>query len=252
MKTFLNLGQFVVLIIIITFLIDLKNTAQGRDKAKVLFITGQGNTSTDHSYHHWKHDFPNHLFTLNNQDIADFTIVEDLDDIGEFADFDLIINNSLFQSPDQQQFEDFLQAVENGVPYFALHAGLVQFSEDARYQQLIGAQYIHHDEIKTFTVQPYDAWYGWEASGKSRHPITQGLDDFTIKDELYMMQPITGDLQVIARAELHPVMWIRHWGEGKVVVLTLGHGAFSLKNPGFQQLFRNALLWLTDSPIVEN
>ncbi|MEK6482476.1 ThuA domain-containing protein [Catalinimonas sp. 4WD22] len=248
-KTILHLGQLIVLMVIIIFLLNLKNTAKGQHKAHVLFITGQGNKSADHPYHSWKHDFPNHLLTLVNQDIADFTVVEDLTEIEQFTHYDLIINNGLFQSPGKQQFEDFLQAIKDGVPYLALHAGLVQFSDDPRYQQLIGAQYIHHDEIKTFTVQPYDAWYGWEQAGRKRHPITRGIDEFTILDELYLMQPITDKIEVLARAELHPIMWVRPWGRGKVLVLTLGHDAYSQQNPGFQSLFRNALLWLTDRPV---
>jgi type 1 glutamine amidotransferase len=248
-KTILNLGQFIVLMVIIIFLLNLKNTAQGHHKARVLFITGQGNTSADHPYQSWNHDFPNHLLTLVNQDIAEFTIVEDLDEIEHFTAYDLIINNGLFQNPAPDQFEDFLRAVEGGVPFLALHAGLVQFSDDPRYQQLIGARYIHHDEIKTFNVKPYDAWYGWEHAGTKRHTITRGVDEFLILDELYLMQPITGEIEVLARAELHPIMWIKQWGEGEVIVLTLGHGAYSLKTPGFQQLFRNALIWLTDRPV---
>jgi type 1 glutamine amidotransferase len=248
-KTILNLGQFIVLMVIIIFLLNLKNTAQGQHKAQVLFITGQGNTAADHPYHSWKHDFPNHLLTESNRDIAEFFTTDDLSTIERFTDYDLIINNGLFQSPSKQQFEDFLQAVEGGAPYLALHAGLVQFSDDPRYKQLIGARYIHHDEIKTFTVQPYDAWYGRQHVGKKRHPITQGIDTFTTLDELYLMQPNTDKIEVLARAELHPIMWIKQWGEGEVIVLTLGHGAYSLKTPGFQQLFRNALIWLTDRPV---
>jgi type 1 glutamine amidotransferase len=75
------------------------------------------------------------------------------------------------------------------------------------------------------------------------------MDEFSILDELYLMQPNTDKIEVLARAELHPIMWIRQWGEGEVIVLTLGHGAYSMKNPGFQLLFRNALLWLIDRPL---
>ena len=64
-------------------------------------------------------------------------------------------------------------------------------------------------------------------------------------DELYLMQGITDDLEVIARAEYHPVMWWRNYGKGKVLVLTLGHGDYSQTNEGFKSLFRNGVLWLT-------
>ena len=235
----------VILLLLVT---SISVTAEAQDtKVKVLLLSGTGNLDESHPYSHWDHAYYNDILIDHIKDFAEVTITTDLKMFTKqgLAPYDIVISNALFQNPGKEQFQAFLDFVESGKPYFAIHTALVAFSEDYRYQQLLGAQYVHHDNPKMFTVNTYDSWYDWERQGKKKHPITKGLEDFKILDELYLMQGITDDLEVIARAEYHPVMWWRNYGKGRVLVFTLGHGDYSQTHEGFKSLFRNGVLWLT-------
>ena len=121
------------------------------------------------------------------------------------------------------------------------------FLNAAQYLTMLGGRFINHEDIKTFEVNTCDFWYGWEAESKShKHPIVRNVDNFKTLDELYFMQFTTADVEVIARAEYHPIMWTRKWGRGNILCLTLGHGEFSQLNPGFKTLFVNGAKWLTN------
>lgn len=223
-------------------------------KANILLITGTGNTAPNHHYADWTHAHYNDILADALKDIAKITATTDLSMLNDttLRDFDIILNNSLFMEPTAEQFRAFYKFIENGKSYFSVHAGLVSFLNSEQYLQMMGARFINHDDAKTFTVNAYDAWYGWEAQDKKqKHAIAKDVDDFKILDELYLAQFSTSDIEVIARAEFHPIMWTRPWKKGRVLCLTLGHGDYSQRNPGFQKLLFNGVAWLLNQQETE-
>ena len=236
------------LLSILTFtLIFSYSIAQSSRKPSILIFAGMGNQTPASPYKQWVHQFYNDILTDHLKSFADVTVSEDLTLLNNktLENYDLIINNSFLREPTADQFAAFYQFVESGKSYFALHAGLVSFVNSDKYLKMMGGRFIGHDDVKTFLVNPYDSWYGWEVESHSKkHDIVKDISDFKIVDELYLAQFNTTDLEVIARAELHPIMWMRPWGKGRILCLTLGHGDFSQRNEGFRQLFVNGVKWL--------
>ncbi len=217
------------------------------EKAKVLLITGVGIQGPGHPYSDWSHAHYNDILAEALKEVATLTVTTDLTMLNEktLKGFDVIMNNSLFMEPTAEQYNAFFKFIEEGKSYFSIHAGLVSFLTSEKYLEMMGARFINHDDAKTFIVNTYDAWYGWAAEDKKKkHPIVKDVDDFKILDELYLAQFSTSDIEVIARAEFHPIMWTRKWKKGNVLCLTLGHGDFSQRNPGFQKLLSNGVAWL--------
>ena len=64
----------------------------------------------------------------------------------------------------------------------------------------------------------------------SSSPITQGIKDFPIKDELYYQLQMMPDVQPLATIEYQgtawPVAWTRTFGKGRVFHTTMGHRDF--------------------------
>lgn len=239
MKTVLSLLFVAVLII--------PAIGQRQEKLKFLLITGTGKFPAGHPYGSWYHDHYNEVLADYVKDFADIRATSNLAVLHDdsLKKYDLIINNSLFMQPTENQFKAFFRFVESGKPYFAIHAGHVSFLNSDRYLEMLGGRFINHEEIKTFEVTPRDDWYGWEAESKRfKHAIVKNVDNFRTLDELYLVQFTTSDIEVIARAEYHPIMWTRKWGNGKILCLTLGHGRFSQENAGFKSLFVNGTKWL--------
>lgn len=236
-----------VLLLLIVAIALTPAAAQTQRKFKILLITGESKRPADHPYGTWHHEHYNHLLAEYVKDFATIRATSDLSVLRDDSlnGYDMIINNSLFLEPNEKQQEAFFKFVESGKPYFVVHAGHVSFVNARKYTEMLGGRFIQHDDFKTFEVKTCDYWYGWEAESNSyRHPIVKGVEDFKTADELYFVQFTTPDVEVIARAEYHPIMWTRNWRKGKVLCLTLGHAEMSQQNPGFQALFTNGAKWL--------
>jgi uncharacterized protein len=84
-------------------------------------------------------------------------------------------------------------------------------------------------------------------------PITQGLKDFTIKDELYYQMQMQPDVQPLATVEYQgvnwPVAWTRNFGKGRVFHTVLGHRDFGpdkddpLRDPKLGRLIIQGIDW---------
>jgi type 1 glutamine amidotransferase len=85
-------------------------------------------------------------------------------------------------------------------------------------------------------------------------PITQGLKDFNLTDELYYQVQMMPDVQPLATIEhagvVWPVAWTRNFGAGRVFHTVLGHRDFGadkvdpLSNPNLGQLVVQGIDWV--------
>ena len=85
-------------------------------------------------------------------------------------------------------------------------------------------------------------------------PITQGLNDFTLKDELYYQMQMQPDVQPLATIEYDgvawPVAWTRTFGKGRVFHTVLGHRDFGpdkddpLRDPNLSRLIIQGMDWV--------
>ncbi|KAJ3050091.1 hypothetical protein HK102_012357, partial [Quaeritorhiza haematococci] len=88
----------------------------------------------------------------------------------------------------------------------------------------------------------------------SANPVAKGLQDFTLKDELYYHLQAEPDLKPLAVVEYEgadwPGAWTRTYGEGRVFHTVFGHRDFGpdkddpLRNPGFGKLVLQGIDWV--------
>lgn len=225
--------------------VDVPRSDRVRQEVRVLLITGEGNRRPGHPFGDWSHTFYPDTIADRLAPVARVTVAPELSVLtpAMLARYDVVINNSLFLEPTPAQFDALFDFVSRGGGFLSMHAGMVSFLNDERYLTMLGGRFINHAPERAFQVDAHDEWYGWRAAGSPTHPVTEAVSDFRVVDELYVAETNTADLTVVARAEWHPIMWVRRWGEGRVVVLTLGHGLPSIRSDGFVALLRNGVLW---------
>jgi type 1 glutamine amidotransferase len=101
---------------------------------------------------------------------------------------------------------------------------------------LIGGHANWHPPGLTFTVNVLD----------KSHPITQGLDDFEVEDEIYM-SAWDPNIYILATADWsdkkHPMAWVKPYGKGRVFYTTLGHGPSTFERPAMQQFITQGVRW---------
>lgn len=86
------------------------------------------------------------------------------------------------------------------------------------------------------------------------HPITAGLKDFTLQDELYAYMQMKPDVKPLAtidyKGETFPVAWTYRFGQGPVFHTSLGHRGFGpdkadpLRDPNLTKLIVQGLDWV--------
>jgi type 1 glutamine amidotransferase len=141
----------------------------------------------------------------------------------------------------------FTHFVRSGGGWVVVHAGSSSFYDWPDYQRMSGGSWdlgrTAHGPIHEFDVRI-------EGSG---HPVTQGLDGFRIKDELWHHTGFQPGVQVLASAysdaaqggsgRWEPVAVAQPVGRGRAFFLALGHDAQAMANEGFRSLLLRGTKW---------
>ena len=168
--------------------------------------------------------------------------------------YDLIIVSADRRDPEfkftESQQQAILEFVRAGHGYVSIH-GADNAAPDwvPAWREMLGGIFSHRGlpDGKTrkgaFTVKIVD----------TTSPITQGLKEFRLKDELYYHMQMQPDVQPLATIEHEgvawPVAWTRTFGQGRVFPTVMGHRDFGpdkddpLRDPNLQRLIIQGVDW---------
>lgn len=228
-------------------------------KAKALFLVNGGHAKLGHGANREILED-----VLIHQAGLDLTTTPDHSELlpERLGRYDLIVDYSGHArvEPTDEQLDVVMSAVEAGLPYIALHVASLPFKSQLdyrkrlgywpekpqpndllnatqlRYFEMIGSAFITHGPIETFALQIVDR----------EHPITRGVADFEITDELYQLGGDRAGLHLLAQAEGQPLLYTHTWSKGKVHYNALGHDQRALSHPSYQQLLKQAIVWALD------
>lgn len=133
-----------------------------------------------------------------------------------------------------------LNYIRSGGGFFGLHTAAASFRESEGYHGMLNGFFNGHSPYMDFTVNVSD----------SEHPISTGLTDFEVTDELYYLKhnPDTSQHLMYAydhtKDETHVMAFHHKYGEGQVFYFALGHDMAVLENPSFQEVIRRGVLWV--------
>ena len=175
-----------------------------------------------------------------------FEMAED----GRILDLDLITLNCVRWSTNQTECfhlsekarAGLLEFLSRGKGLLALHCATICFDDWPEYRKILGA------------------WWKWNHSGhaphqeqkmrvfQGKHPITEGLADFVIADELYTDPIITDTVDPLIEGEWyarkHPILWVGQYGPARICYNALGHGPEAFANPTNRILLQRGALWV--------
>lgn len=178
-------------------------------------------------------------------------ITDTLDTLKEddLTSYDLIVPNWTQGTIEEDQLKPLLEAIAKGTGLAGLHGGMGDsFRMAVDYQFMVGGQWVAHpgDDGVEYKVRILD----------KDHPLTEGIDDFTVVSEQYYMHvdpavkvhAVTrfpnaeGPYQTNGEVDM-PVIWTKRWGEGKVYYNSLGHVAEIVRMPEVMELMRKGFVW---------
>lgn len=174
---------------------------------------------------------------------------------------DLILQCVTMSEISADELAGLRDAIADGAGFAGWHGGIADsFRGSADYLQLVGGQFAAHpgknptlrdggerDNFLRYTVEITDR-------GR-RHEITAAFDSFELETEQYWV--LHDDLIDVLATTTHPsapsdawhrpvhspVVWTRHWADGRIFVATPGHSLEVLDDPNVRGIIENGLLW---------
>lgn len=239
-----------VLSLALTALLVAGNARADEEKLNVLIVTG-----FDVPSHKWEESTKLVQTILEETGRFDVTVSKDKEVFGSpsLDDYSaVVLSYGFWKEPDpsDKAKKGFLNYVKGGGNVVALHFACSSFQEWDEYHKLLGRYWKQgvggHGPYGPFTVNIKNA----------DHPITKGMEDFKIEDELYAK--LTGDeeIEVLASAysdwseQVEPLVFVKRYGKGRVVQNVLGHGLRSKQNSGYQRLLCRAVEWAATGKVT--
>ena len=171
-------------------------------------------------------------------------------DRSDLLSFDCIVLYDMMQNITAAQKAKFLSLFDKGVGLVATHHSLVSYQSWPEFERIIGGTYPEpQDQKGKVTAQlgyQHDVDVPVTIVAKS-HPITAGLNDFVINDEIYWGFRTAPDAQPLLTTTQpksgKPLAWYRTEKNSRVVYLQLGHGPSAFNNPNYRKLLAQSIRW---------
>jgi hypothetical protein len=163
----------------------------------------------------------------------------------------LTLFNSSTPTLSGQAKENLLNFVKGGKGFYVQHLASASFKEWDEFGNLCGRKWVMgtsgHGPRSVFEVKIKNA----------SHPITKGMKDFKIFDELYSKLQGDAEIEVLASAysdwseREEPLVFVRSYGQGRSVHNALGHDFKAILNPSMAQLIRRSVEWAATGEVAD-
>lgn len=214
-------------------------------KANVLVITGGHGFEREPFFQMFK-DNPDIAFTAAEHAKGGATAWE-RDDL---TNFNAVVLYDMVPAISEAQKEKFLSLFKRGTGLVVLHHALASFQAWPEYERIIGGLYPLAKKGQPASSVPSGYQHGVDLTvtvADKVHPITTGLSDFSIHDEIYWGYRVGADVHPLLTTPHpksgNPLMWTRLEGQSRVVYLQLGHDHAAYENPAFRQLVARSIAW---------
>jgi len=235
-----------------------KKAAKGVDPVRVLLLAG-GQRS-----HHGYRDQALYLSNaLEDTGRYEVTINEDaaILETPSMNRYDLIIVNADRRDPEfkftESQQNALLDWVKAGHGYVSIHgADNAHDDWNPEWRDMLGGIFSHNTRNGTLPDSKTKQGTFRVKIAKTESPITKGLSDFDLKDELYYNLQMKHEVEPLATIDYNngtwPVAWTRTYGKGRVFHTPLGHRGFKagsddpLQNPNLLTMVIQGIDWVAE------
>jgi len=222
-------------------------------KLNVLIVTGGHGFATNQFFRVFA-DNPDITFT-NVMQARTSSTAYDRDDL---LSYDCVVLYDMVQNITDIQKARFRSLFDRGVGLVVMHHALVSYQGWPEFERIIGGTYPEPQDKKG-KVTP-ELGYEHDVDVPvvivaKEHPITAGLKDFTINDEIYWGFRTTADAKALITTTHpksgKPLAWYRTEKNSRVVYLQLGHGPSAFNDANYRKLVAQSIRWAAKRGRVE-
>jgi hypothetical protein len=208
-------------------------------KIKVLIVTGGHNFQTN-SFFKMFADNPDVTYTWAVQ----HTNAEAYDRDDLFSYNVVLLYDSPTKITDTQKAR-FLELFNRGIGVIVLHHAYLSYPMWADYERIAGGKYVYLNEEMTngITSSTYQGDVDIPVTiAAKNHPVTAGLRDFVLRDELYSNMHMLHNATPLLKNGDQWLAWYRTEKKSRVVGTIVGHGCYD--DPNFRKLIAQSIRWV--------
>ena len=240
-KTLLLPATF-ILILILTVCVQFSFAQQ--QKIKVLIVSG-GHGFKHEPFYNVFDSIPTITYDTLVQPQANTLIASP-----EVKKYDVLVFYDMVDSITPAQQEAYISLLKKGTSMIFLHHSLVSYQNWPEFIKILGGQYHTHPVVVNGdtlnTSYEHDVNIPVKVENR-KHPVTRGISDFDIVDEVYggveILPQVKPLLSTSHPKSMHYLAWINHYGNSDVVYIQLGHGPSGYSNPNYRKLVQQAIEW---------
>jgi hypothetical protein len=145
----------------------------------------------------------------------------------------------------------FVALLEKGIGVVSLHHNMAAHPSWPEFGKIIGGKFFLKDQEfagKAYKQSTWDHDQEIDVTVVDReHPITKGLSDFRIHDEVYKGYWTAPGAHVLLKTD-HPknnpeLAWVTTYANSRIFYLMLGHDSKAWANPNYKQLVARGIHW---------
>ena len=166
-------------------------------------------------------------------------------------DYDVMVFYNMTQNISPKRRKNFIKLLGRGVGVVALHHTMGAYQQWPEFKKIIGTKYYLNETVEDGVTHGkgsflHDVDMTVRVTNKN-HPITKGMQDFTIHDETYKNCWFDEKNQVLLTTDHttsdETIGWVRRYRKAKVCTIQLGHDSKAYANSNYPQLVERAILW---------
>ena len=207
-------------------------------------------------YHDWREISEKTREALAASDRFDVRVCEDpmiLDSSAALKRYDVIVMTMFHRGTPKmtgQAQENLLNFVKQGKGFYVQHLASASFGKWEAFGKLCGRHWV----MGTSGHGPRGVFEAKIANAD--HPITKGMKNFKIFDELYSKLQGDEPIEVLVSAysdwskKEEPLVFTTKFGQGRCVHNALGHDFKAILNPSMQKLIRRGVEWAATGSVA--
>ncbi len=169
----------------------------------------------------------------------------------DLLDYDVVVLYDMVQTITEAEKQQFLRLFDAGIGLVAMHHCLASYQQWPQFEKIIGGKYLLEDEQTAdsmFTKSDYRHDVKMPiVIVAPEHPIVQGMENFTIHDEIYINYRVQPDVTPLLRTTHpesgNPVVWCRQYRQSRVVYIQPGHDHHTYNLPAYRKLVERSIIW---------
>ena len=247
--------KYLILLIVCLFLMVSNLYPQEDKQIKILLLSGRNN-------HEWQQTTPfiEKLFVQSGRYSVSVTDKPDTLKMNDFQKFDAVLNNwnswpeNELRWPVQTE-NALLQFIKDGGGFVTFHASSSAFYKWPEFHEISTAAWImdttSHGQVSETNVSIIN----------KKHPVTAGIKDFIIFDELWLNAEVNPKFEVLGTAsnkitakdgiKPQPAIMVAGYGKGRIFHTILGHNIEAMESEAFQILLLRGVEWAASGKVSQ-